>query len=234
MSGPNSRLVVGLDADDTLWESEAYFHEVEHRFAALMEPWIGREECLATLLDQERSTIELYGFGVKSFVLSMIDMALEVSAGTIEHHRMSTILDWGKELLSHPVELLPGVQAAVDELAQRHTLVLITKGDLHHQGAKIAASGIAHRFAATEIIASKDAASYAQVLERHQIGVEEFVMVGNSLRSDVAPILELGARAVHIPHHLTWGFETATSTTAGHSELDSISDLPSLLESWNV
>ena len=228
--------VVGLDADDTLWHSENRFVETHQRYHELLTRHVdlGFEELEARMLETERRNLRLFGYGAKGFTLSLIETAIDVTDGRISAAEISTILDFGKDMLDHPVELLPDVEDVVDELADRgFGLVLVTKGDLWHQESKIAASGLGERFDAVEIVSEKDATTYASVLDRHGIAVEGFCMVGNSVRSDVIPLLEIGARAIHVPYEYLWAHEAVPDAEADprFATLDSIAQVPELLGS---
>lgn len=201
---------LGIDADDTLWHSENRFHETHRRYHALLADHVdlGVDELERRMLETERRNLRLFGYGAKGFTLSLIETAIEVTDGAIPIDAISTILEFGKDLLDHPVELLDGVADAIEAFRARGLrLLLITKGDLWHQEAKVAASGIAEHFDAVEIVSEKDVATYRAILERHDIEPSRFCMVGNSLRSDVLPVLELGGRAVHVPYDYLWAHE---------------------------
>jgi putative hydrolase of the HAD superfamily len=201
--------IVGLDGDDTLWHSEGHFHVTEQRFRELLAPWVEGEVASATLLDTERRNLALFGYGVKGFTLSMIESALALTDHRIDGRRIERIIDFGKELLAHPVELLEGVRETVERLAGDYRLVLVTKGDLFHQESKVAASGLGELFERVEVVAEKDAATYRRVLMRMGARPEAFCMVGNSLRSDIAPVVDLGGFGLHVPYHTTWALELA-------------------------
>ena len=227
--------VLGLDADDTLWENEVHFRETERRFVELMAPWADGPTTEAVLLDTERANVPVTGYGVKGFVLSMVETAIAVSDGSVEPADISQMLEWGRQMLDAPVTLLPDVAATIRTLADDHRLLLITKGDLTDQRRKVDSSGLADHFWRIEVVAEKSTRAYREVLGRHGIDPTEFVMVGNSVPSDVIPVLEVGGRAVHIPHHLTWALETATvSDIDGHEFpiLDSFTELPAFLADW--
>lgn len=202
---------VGFDGDDTLWHSETEFAVTQTMFCELLAPFVppGTVDLEARLVATEGANLEVFGYGVKGFTLSMIETALDVTGGNVPGSVIRTLLDRGKQMLSHPVELLDGVAAVIDALAGRYRLVLVTKGDLMHQESKVAGSGLADRFDHVEIVAEKDAPTYARILARHRIEPSRFVMVGNSVRSDVLPVLAIGGRAVHVPYHLTWPHEHA-------------------------
>ncbi len=188
-----------FDADDTLWHNEDHFHEVEHEFADAMTPWVDRDSAMAMLCETERRNLKIFGYGVKGFTISMIETALELSAGAVPAPVLQTLIEHGKALHTRPPRLLPDVEAVLDALSVEHDLLLVTKGDLHHQQGKVGESGLADHFTHVEIVAEKDPATYRRVLARHRIEPGEFVMVGNSLRSDVLPVLEIGGIGVHIP-----------------------------------
>ncbi len=229
---PMTISLIGFDADDTLWHSESHFALTEDRFRALVSPWSAAEQTSELLLARERANLELFGYGVKGFILSMIETAIEVSDGTIPSDAIRQIVSWGKEMMAHPVELIDGVSDVLDFVASSHRMVLITKGDLFHQESKIAESGLAERFERVEILSEKSPEQYRNVLDRcGGVPAEEFLMVGNSLRSDVAPVVEIGGTGVHIPYAITWGHEQVTDNTLGNGyrTLASIGDLPRLL-----
>ena len=232
---PETLPVLGLDADDTLWENEARFHEVEGRFQVLMAPWADGDTTDSALLATERANIDRHGYGVKGFVLSMITTAVDLSKGLVESRRIGEIISWGHELLDHPIELLDGVSTAIDRLATTHRLLVITKGDLNDQMGKVARSGLADRFWQVEVVAEKDETTYAAVLDRHSIEPSTFVMVGNSVRSDVLPVLGIGGRAIHVPHTTTWVMEEPDPVAAAAAEfpvVERLADVPDLLVGW--
>ena len=201
--------VVALDGDDTLWHSENQFVMTQDRFKELLAGRADPDLLDARLMAHERENLQVFGYGVKGFTLSMIETALTLTQHRIDGTRIGDILAMGKELLAHPVELLDGVAETLDELGGRHRLVLITKGDLFHQESKVAASGVAELFENVEIVAEKDPATYARVITRMGGEPTAFCMVGNSVRSDIAPVLELGGAGVHVPYHVTWALEHA-------------------------
>jgi putative hydrolase of the HAD superfamily len=223
--------VVGFDADDTLWHSENHFAITEERFRALLEPWLSANDVGDRLLARERNNLEVFGYGAKGFTLSMIETAIEVSDGSMPVSAIQELINWGKDLLTHPVELLDEVQETLSRLAGRYRLVLITKGDLFHQESKVAESGLSELFEQVEIVSEKSPDTYRKVLARCEVGPSEFVMVGNSIRSDVLPVVEIGARAVHVPYGLTWGHEKVD--TAGREvdwhQITHLGELPELL-----
>jgi len=223
--------VVALDGDDTLWHSENQFVMTQDRFKALLEGHADPDELDARLMARERENLQVFGYGVKGFTLSMIETAIEVTEGRIDTAVIQDIITGAKEMLQHPVELLDGVADTVATLVKDHRVMIITKGDLFHQESKVARSGLAEDMWQVEIVAEKDEPTYQRILDRYGIDPATFVMVGNSVKSDILPVLALGGRAVHIEYELTWEMELADAdkTHEGYAELDSIRDLPALL-----
>ncbi|SNR24687.1 HAD family hydrolase [Paracoccus sediminis] len=221
---------IGLDADDTLWENETFFRVTEGEFAALLGDHADGADIAGRLLDVERANLARYGFGIKGFMLSMVQTAIELTDGRIDGRAIGRILELGQDMLAHPVDLLPGVPQALDALEGRR-LILITKGDLMDQERKIAASGLADRFDAVEILADKTPESYARVLFRAGVAADRFAMAGNSMKSDVLPVVELGGQGIFIPHGMAWALEHADAPDHPRAHrLDSIADLPALVE----
>lgn len=224
--------VIGLDADDTLWHNETIFERVHERYRALLSQYHDAATVDRTLLATERRNLDLYGYGVKGFTLSAIETAIELSSGKIRADEIRTLIELGRDMLDHPVELLDDVAETVAALARTHRLILITKGDLRDQQRKLAKSGLAAHFSFIEIVSEKDAATYAAILQRQAIAPAEFLMVGNSLRSDVLPVLEIGAAALHVPYHLTWMLERSDHVPDAPGrffQLTALRDLPALL-----
>lgn len=205
---------LGVDADDTLWHHETVFRLTHERFAALLAPHAPRADLLDALAAAERRNLRFYGYGVKAFTLSMIETALEVAPDT-PGSVLREILAAGREMLTHPIDTLPGVEASLRALGDRYRLVVITKGDLLDQERKLAASGLGDLFHAFEVVSEKTPEVYARLFVRHGQGPERSAMVGNSLRSDILPALEAGAYAAHIPYPLTWAHEMG-ETPVGH------------------
>jgi len=198
---------IGFDADDTLWQNEQFFRATEARFRDLLSGHLDPDRLGARLLEAEKRNLGRYGFGIKGFMLSMIETAIEVSGGEVPARTIGDILALGREMLAHPVETLPGVRETLEQLADSHRLVLITKGDLLDQERKLAASGLGDLFAAVEIVSDKGIDTYRRVFSRHGDGPERAMMVGNSLRSDIVPALQAGGWGVYVPHELTWVVE---------------------------
>ena len=205
----NNVTTIAFDADDTLWHNESFFRLTEDRFAELLKDEMPAEALGETLMDTERRNLKFYGYGIKGFTLSMIETALQVTEGRVSSKVISEILAAGREMLTHPVEILPEVRETLEALAPRYRLLIITKGDLFDQERKIAESGLADLFNSIEIVSEKNRQTYAELFARHGTGPAQGMMVGNSLKSDVIPALEAGAWGVHIPYEITWGLERA-------------------------
>lgn len=203
----NNIKFVAFDADDTLWVNENYFREAEHAFCHLMMDWLPHEKTADELFKTEMQNLELFGYGAKGFALSLIETAVRISDGKITGRQVQQIIDIVKRLLARPVELLPDVPEVLHTLKEKYTLVLATKGDLLDQQRKIAKSGLAEYFAHTEIMSDKRPQDYVRLLQRLGAGAQEFVMVGNSLKSDVLAPLEAGAYAVYVPYPIIWKHE---------------------------
>lgn len=223
---------IAFDADDTLWHSETLYAMTQAEYYALLRPYADEETLKSRLFEIEIRNLRVFGYGVKGFTLSMIETALDISEGRVTTQEIRTILDAGKALLERRVELLPGVRETLESLAGKYNLMLITKGDLFHQESRIAASGLGDLFAALEVVSEKDVPTYQRVFRRYHLDPETFLMVGNSVRSDILPIVELGARAIYIPYEITWQHEVADPNGAAHDgwwELASITELPAKL-----
>ena len=220
--------LIGLDADDTLWHNETFFRLTHQRFNALLADFASPETLEERLEAVERRNLCLYGYGAKGFTLSMLETALEVSDGKVDAVALAEILAAGREMMRHPVEPLPGVGDALEALAGKARLILVTKGDLFHQESKLAASGLGDFFSGVEIVSSKDADTYRRVFGRYGAPAEEALMAGNSVRSDVLPPLEAGAWAALIPYPLVWSHEAADppSDHPRFRELASLAELP--------
>ena len=200
---------IGLDADDTLWHNEKHFHFTQGIFTDLLKDHAASDKIADRLLKAEKKNLAFYGFGVKGFTLSMIETAIEITDGKVPSSTLKTILDAGRDMLHHPLELLPHVSETLEILAQNHGLVLITKGDLFDQERKVAASGLGDFFSAIEIVSDKQPATYARIFKQMGAPPEQALMAGNSLKSDVIPALHAGAFGVHIPHEFIWAHEHA-------------------------
>lgn len=223
---------IGFDADDTLWHNETFFHLTQTRFAELLSGVAEPAHLAERLEAAERRNLGHYGFGIKGFMLSMIETAIEVSEGRVEAGVIAEIMSAGREMLRHPVDLLPHAEATLRGLAESHRLVLITKGDLLDQERKVAQSGLGELFSAVEIVSHKTPQIYRTAFARQGASAEQAMMVGNSLASDVLPALEAGAWGVHVPHALTWALERAESPkdAARFRCISDLGQLPALLE----
>ena len=230
-----SLTTIGFDADDTLWQNEQFFRLTEERFVALLGAHGEAADISGRLLEAERRNLAFYGFGIKGFVLSMIETAIEVTGGEVKASVIGEILAAGREMVAHPVETLPDARETLAQLADDYRLVVITKGDLFDQERKLAQSGLGDLFDGVEIVSDKTSEMYRRVFARHGDGPERAMMVGNSLKSDILPALEAGAWAVHIPHELTWALEHAEEPTGQPRyrripRLSALDDLVRLIE----
>ena len=199
--------VIAFDADDTLWANESYFQEAEKKFFELLEEYLPQHSVARELLRTEIDNISLYGYGVKAFMLSMIETAMRVSDNTISIEVVGKIIEYGRELLLKPIEKLEGVEYVLESLKTRYRLVVATKGDLLDQERKLKKSDLMHFFHHTEIMSEKAETDYGKLIRHLDIDASEFLMIGNSLKSDILPVLNIGGHAFHIPYHITWGHE---------------------------
>lgn len=199
--------IIAIDADDTLWDNEHFFREAEQKFAELLADYMPEHSITRALLKIEIRNLESYGYGIKSFMLSMIETALHVSENTLPREAIWKILDIGKEMLRKPVVVIDGVEEALQSLKQDYRLVMATKGDLRDQEKKLEKSGLAHYFHHTEVMSEKNEQGYRKLIRHLDVLPKEFMMIGNSLKSDIIPVLKLGGFAVHIPYHITWEHE---------------------------
>lgn len=199
--------VIAFDADDTLWVNEPYFQETEEKFCELLAPYLSKHTLSQELFKTEIGNLRLYGYGIKGYILSMIEAALQISNHTISNEVIAKIILYGKELLEHPIELLDGVEETLEALKGKYKLVVATKGDLLDQRRKLHNSGLGKYFHHIEVMSDKQEIDYQDLLKRLEIEASEFLMVGNSLKSDVLPVLGIGGHAIHIPFHTTWAHE---------------------------
>ena len=220
---------IGFDADDTLWHNETFFRLTQERFFRLLADHSDPDHLHDRLLAAERRNLGAYGFGVKGFTLSMIETAVAVSAGKVPAAVIGEILAAGREMLSHPVDLLPHARATVTTLAADYRVVLITKGDLLDQERKLAQSGLGDLFHGVEIVSDKTPEIYRTAFARHGTGADQGMMVGNSLKSDVLPMLAAGGWGVHVPHAMTWALERA-DPPQNHSRFHQMADLSHLAD----
>ena len=226
---------VAFDADDTLWENERLFSMTQARYRQILSAYHSPEWIDKKLFETEMRNLEHFGYGVKGFALSMIETAIELTEGRISGREIEAILDFAKEMLAAPVELLPHVEETLSGLVGSYSLMVITKGDLINQESKIARSGLAEHFDHIEIVSEKHPETYQTILTRYVIEPASFLMVGNSLKSDVLPVVAVGGRAVHIPQEITWAHEIVdvSGEEKAYHELRSISQLPELLAELN-
>ncbi|KQW60770.1 MULTISPECIES: HAD family hydrolase [unclassified Ensifer] len=224
---PDMITTIGFDADDTLWQNEQFYRLTEARFAELLKDHADTESLPARLLAAEKRNLGLYGFGIKGFVLSMVETAVDVTDGRVPSSVIAEILAAGREMLVHPVEPLPHVKETLETLHGTFRLVMITKGDLFDQERKLAASGLGDYFNAVEIVSDKTAATYDRIFTRQGDGPAKSLMVGNSLKSDIVPALEAGSWGIYVPHALTWAFEHHDKPDS-HPRFREIADLGGL------
>jgi putative hydrolase of the HAD superfamily len=199
--------IIAFDADDTLWHNEPYFDEAQERFCELFQDFASKQEILGLILNHQIKNLPLYGFGIKAFTLSMIESALELTNRSISGQNIEKVILIGKDLLQKPVELLPEVESVLQQLHGRYKLIVATKGDLKDQHRKLHDSGIGHYFHHIEVMSDKQEIDYQKMLGRLDCKAEDLLMIGNSLKSDVLPVLNIGGHAVHIPYHTTWEYE---------------------------
>jgi putative hydrolase of the HAD superfamily len=225
--------VIGFDGDDTLWHNERLYANAQVRFKELLARYHNPEWVGERLYQAEVRNLPHFGYGIKAFTLSMIETAVELTEGRITGSDIQTIIDAAKEMLAAEIELLEHVPDTIGRLANAYTLMLITKGDLRDQETKIARSGLGSYFRLIEIVSDKSPESYKKLLRQHMISPERFLMVGNSLRSDILPVLALGASAVYVPYHLTWMHEVSDPPPGdrpGFYEIEHLGLLPDLIE----
>ncbi len=223
---------IAFDADDTLWHTEHLYAQAQEAFYTVLAPYHEREWVAARLYQTEIENLKHYGYGIKAFALSMVETALELSEGRVTGAELRPLLERVKAMLNAPVELIDGVEETLADLGRTYALMMITKGDSFEQGGKIARSGIDQYFRLVEVVSDKNAQEYRRLFARHGLNPARLLMVGNSLRSDILPLLELGASAVHIPYHTTWLHEVADPPPAGQRgfySLERIGQLKDLL-----
>ena len=225
--------VIGFDADDTLWVNETYFRDAEMAFGKLLSDYETLNKIDQELFKKEIENLPLYGYGVKAFVLSMVESALEQSNYTISTKSIEAILNIGKDMLNKPVELLDGVEDVLNVLSKKYRIILATKGDLLDQERKLEKSGLTKYFHHIEVLSDKQEANYSKLLNHLDIKPSEFLMIGNSLKSDVLPLVNIKAHAIHIPFHTTWAHEQVTEKETNGKNYKTISSLKELLKLLN-
>tara|TARA_R110002012_G_C11668410_1_gene612813 strand:+ start:4404 stop:5108 length:705 start_codon:yes stop_codon:yes gene_type:complete len=223
---------IGFDADDTLWVNETYFRDTEEKFAELLEGYETKNKIDQELFKIEMANLNIYGYGIKGFMLSMIESALDLSNNKVSQETIGKILNLGKKMISHPVELLDGVEEVLSKLTGKYRLIVLTKGDLLDQERKLEKSGLSQYFHHVEVLSDKKESNYNNLLQHLSIDVNEFLMIGNSLKSDVLPILNIGAKAVHVPFHTTWAHEMVAEDEMvnNHLKLNSLKDILKYLD----
>jgi putative hydrolase of the HAD superfamily len=225
--------IIAFDADDTLWHNESIFYSTHDKFKQLLSKYHDEEWIASKLYETESRNILHFGYGVKGFTLSMIETAIELSEGRIKANEIQSLIEIGKEMMTAPVELLEGVKETIETLARSFDIMLITKGDLFHQEAKLANSGLGEFFKRIEIVNEKEVSVYERIIHKYNIAPEKFVMVGNSLKSDILPVIQLGGIAVHIPYKTEWIHERVSETELQGKEfftVDHINRLPGLFQ----
>lgn len=224
---------VAFDADDTLWHNERFFQMTQAHFADLLSEYTEKSDLMSRLVAAEKRNLGHYGFGIKGFTLSMIETALEVTDNKVPASVIAEIIDAGREMLRHPVDLLPHAREAVEAARETHRILLITKGDLLDQERKLAQSGLGELFDAVEIVSDKTTRSYREIFARHGDGAEHGMMVGNSLKSDIVPMIEAGGWGVFVPHGFEWELEKAPepSESARYSQIKDLSGLAEVIKS---
>lgn len=231
---PPMRDVIALDADDTLWRNEDLYRETQAEFRALLAHYHDPAWIDARLYEAEVRNLPHFGYGIKAFILSMVETAVELTEGRITGVEIQKVVELGRAMIQAPIELLDGVHETVAALADHHELVIVTKGDLLEQESKVERSGLREHFRGVEIVSRKDRSTYERIARRRGIAPQDFVMVGNSLRSDVLPVVAMGGLGVHIPYHTTWAHEEVDEEErAGlaYVELRSIRELPDWIAS---
>ena len=227
----NNIKVIAFDADDTIWVNEPYFREAEKEFCKLLSNYISKEECNRLLFEVEMKNLPLYGYGIKPFALSLIEAAIIISKGNIPIETVSKIIELAKEMLNKPIELIDGIEETLEKLSKKYRLVMATKGDLLDQERKLIKSGLEKYFHHIEVMSDKKSKNYQKLIKHLDIAPEQFLMIGNSLKSDILPVLEIGSFAIHIPFHTTWEHEkVAEEVIHDHfKELELASELIDLL-----
>ncbi|MCF7569103.1 HAD family hydrolase [Sabulilitoribacter arenilitoris] len=222
--------VIGFDADDTLWVNETYFREAEYEIQRLLSDYETPNKIDQELFKMEMKNLPLYGYGVKAFILSMVEVALELSNYNISNKTIEAILNIGKNMLEKPVELLDGVEEVLSELSKKYRLILATKGDLLDQERKLEKSGLTNYFHHIEVLSDKQEFNYQNLLNHLDIEPSEFLMIGNSLKSDVLPLLNIKANAIHVPFHTTWAHEEVSKKETNGKTYKKINSLKEVID----
>ena len=222
--------VIAFDADDTLWVNETYFRDAEKKFAKILSKYETVNKIDQELFKAEMKNLELYGYGIKGFMLSMIECALKLSNYSISQHEIEKILTLGKEMLTKPIELLDGVEEVLGELHHKYKLIVVTKGDLLDQERKLEKSGLLKYFHHIEVMSEKKEMDYKKLVKHLDINSNELLMIGNSLKSDVLPLLRIGASAIHIPFHITWSHEEVSVKETQDSNFHTVHHIKEVLK----
>ncbi len=223
--------MIAFDADDTLWQNESAYQLAQTKLAALLSPYGVGGDIITAVYQTETINLPYFGFGIKSFTLSMIETAIRLTEGDISGSDITAIIGIARAMIDAPIELLGGVIETVSRLAETHPLMLITKGDLLDQERKLERSGLAKHFTAVEIVSDKSADTYRNILTKYELAPGQFLMIGNSLKSDILPVVEIGGHGVYIPHELTWVHETVEETDgAAYTTLEHIGQLPAFVD----
>ena len=226
---------IGFDADDTLWHNERLFSMTQEKFRGILKEHAA-DLVDRQLLDTEKKNLQVFGYGIKGFVLSMIETSIQLTKGEISGNEIEQIMDFGREMLTAPIQLLEHVEDTLQQLQNKYILMLITKGDLIDQETKFARSGLSDYFNSIEIISEKNVPAYQKIMDKHQIQPERFLMVGNSLRSDILPVLEMGGTAVYIPYEIDWAHEhdSKPGSSSSFHEMKHLGQLPGWLKTMEV
>ena len=227
--------LIAFDADDTLWHNESYYHLTQEKFSSLLSPYVESEQVYDALYATEMRNLKIFGYGAKGFALSMIETAIELTHGRVGGAEIQEIINAVKRMLTNDIQLLDGVEETLAKLGRHFPLMLITKGDLFDQESKLARSGLANYFDYVEIVSDKTPEVYSGLLQSIEVQSDRFLMIGNSVRSDILPVVELGGHAVHIPYHVTWAHEEdANHDLDDYHKLDNIRQLVHLIEQFDA
>jgi len=225
--------VIGFDADDTLWVNETYYRAAEDEFAKLLSAYETPNKINQELFKKEMEDLHLYGYGIKSFVLSMLETSIEISNNSISNNTIQDIINIGKKMINKPVELLDGAEEVLGSLSLKYRLIMATKGDLLDQERKLKKSGLTKYFHHIEVLSDKKEANYSQLLNHLDIRSSEFLMIGNSLKSDVLPLININAKAIHVPYHTTWEHEQVNEEETNGEIYNTVNSLTEILELLN-
>lgn len=226
--------IIGFDADDTLWVNETYFREAEEEVGRLLSHYETPNKIDQELFMMEIKNLPTYGYGVKGFILSMIEMAIELSNGTVSNKIIAKMLDIGKDMINKPIELLDGVEQVLKALSKDYRLIVATKGDLLDQERKLEKSGLLQYFHHIEVLSEKQEANYQKLLKHLDINPSEFLMIGNSLKSDILPLVNIGAKAIHVPFHTTWQHEVVNNKEINGAEYITVESLNEILNFFDL